>query len=77
MGISGTAHSSERLAKELAVGGMGLRKNRSSSILEREEEREGEREREREREGSRERERGRERSIRVIMHVVMDDTLMK
>ena len=31
VGMSGTAHSSERLVKMLAVGGMGLRKNRSSS----------------------------------------------
>ena len=50
VGISGTAHSSKRLAKELTVGGMGLRKKRSSSVLEREGERE--------REGSRKRERG-------------------
>ena len=55
MGISGTAHSSKLLAKELAVGGMGLRTKRSSSVLERE------------REGSRKRERGRERSSRAIM----------
>ena len=55
VGISGTAHSSKLLAKELAVGGMGLRTKRSSSVLERE------------REGSRKRERGRERSSRAIM----------
>ena len=50
VGISGTAHSSKGLAKKLAVGGMGLRKNRSSSVLEREGGREGGREGERERE---------------------------
>ena len=50
MGISGTAHSSKLLAKELAVGGMGLRKKRSSSVLERERGKDQERGREGERE---------------------------
>ena len=56
VGISGTAQSPIRLAKMLAVGGMGLRKKRSSSVLKRKREGggEGEREREREREGERE-----------------------
>ena len=61
VGISGTAHSSKLVAKELAVGGMGLRKKRSSSVLEREREREGRIKKEGERE------RGRERSSRAIM----------